>query len=326
METKTAIMLFLIGLSASSALAYFSGHASYHCSSLCTSGLTESGGTVSVSVSLNGSALSESDLEVILDSKYTETLETNRSGSLSFSAPLSLGTNSFQFRYGKSVSTAEINYYSSYPYFAYIGIGALAYFMLLSMGDNHGRGRKLRIDGSNLTKGSQNIRNLAGEEDYNAVLKQMNQGRALKSLPLSLSELFDMNRLRFFSGERFSEADFLRLAKKNNAIVDNRFILVRYAKADERILKKLVYEKAILSGSSRVEDLNQIMEKNRISLIKQLSNSKIAGAVSKSEVFYISDIGLGLFGGRARHLLSNNGIGSALALCALLGYAGVAKC
>ena len=121
---------YVVAIIASMALIVSANKTYSECSTLCVSGGYLQSGQISAFLSVGGRPLRNAGVSVYVNSRFGAVIRTNNSGSMEFYAPLAIGRNMLEYRYGNADTRAYLYYYGPYVWLAYALAGCCIFLLI----------------------------------------------------------------------------------------------------------------------------------------------------------------------------------------------------
>ncbi len=146
-----ALLITLLVASTTGA-AYIMSNISYKCSTTCASVTEIQNNFIKLKITVNGTAAEDLPIQIMIGKipQHLDTM-TNKSGGVSFYAPLTIGKNNIKVYNGNSEAEVSLFYLGSLSAIAYLFIGAMLFLVLIRLGNSIAARKRIimKIDQAN---------------------------------------------------------------------------------------------------------------------------------------------------------------------------------
>ncbi len=321
------VMLIALLISLTLVAVYITGTISYKCSTTCASVTEIQNNFIKLKIAVNGTAAENLPIKIILGrvQQHLDT-ETNKTGIVSFYAPLRIGKNNIKIYNGNSEAIISLFYLGGLGAIAYLFAGAVLFLLLVRLGKSIAARKQIIIK---IDKDSMNSTKVLSKkfsewiEILNEAIKSANASKPAKNICAKRSEIIQNmhQNMDLYSTDICKyEFDYLfNIAEvKSEVFCYNEFVSTG-EKPAEQIAAGIAYDaflnKGNLSYSTDILKSNNMLLASNLSM-KNILKNKQGGAIKILE--------LGERMNCRRFLFSKN---NAIALfLELLGYIEVYKC
>lgn len=247
----TYLILLSAGLLVLAIVCILTTYRTYSCTSLCISSFSQRADyMVAAKLSYAGQPLAGTKLTVIINGAYKSTLATDQKSSLLFQAPLKIGLNTIEVKYGDSESSVSFFYAGGLLYILLIPLGALFFLSLKSLASDSTKTNKVAFHSDDVS-----YPDPEGLALKNAIDSYANRvKRIVPGLPERVANISaELARISKAEGSARAEKDSCYLSKKIEAeqVSFVAFGCVSHEPVSKETAAALeLYESSLVSGTS----------------------------------------------------------------------------
>ncbi len=302
-QQRNISLLLLAGILLLILFLFLGLYKSTKCTNLCISNFTSKGNyAITTAISYDERKLPEAKLLITINDRYKSILTTTEGSNLQFQAPLNLGINLINVKYGNSESSVSFFYMGGMLYILLVPLGAIFFFLIKLIALDSSNRNKQIFHFNEETIAPTGVMQLKSAFDSLAYKNK----RAVANLPEKISDILaELSSLNEIEGLKKIQKDDEYASKKMEVLGIGHvlFNCVGCSPLTKRIIgARIFYENVVLSGSSislKSKTTDAFIHSNNIVFWSDLFDSGYPDRKQKEQ-----KINLILFGKEEEHALS----------------------